>query len=564
MRLFIILLLIQTVLPVYQSLAETQRSDIVVLKAMETELNRSFNKLKLEGYEVPYFISYQIKDNAYNSIKAKYGAVINEDNDRSRRLFVDVRVGNYNFDNSERGQSGGKVPFYDSSYIPLDNDIDAIRAVLWQVTDSTYKHALTQYLNKKATYVEQIKEEIPSFTREKPKKYFDKELNLDYNHDEWREKVRELSGIFKKYKDIIDGDIIFTAQKETVYFINSEGSKYIRDEVLYSIDTTVKSRADDGKVVINYRNLYYVSPEKIPSTKQIKSIIEEMIEETLMIRKSDILQPVTAPALLYPEAAGVVFHEAIGHRLEGERQIDDTEGQTFKEKIGEQILPSFITILDDPLLRNFNGTDLMGFYQYDDQGVEGQRVVLVENGVLKNFLMSRTPIKDFDKSNGHGRSSYGRAPMARMSNTIIESDREYPQDKLKELLIEEVKKQNKPYGLIIKRMSGGETNTSSYNFQAFRAVPLVIYKVDPETGEETPVRDIEIVGTPLVSINKIIATGNNYEVFNGFCGAESGYVPVSTVAPSILLSEIEFQRKYTKKKKLPILPPPFFEEAKSN
>jgi TldD protein len=168
-------------------------------------------------------------------------------------------------------------------------------------------------------------------------------------------------------------------------------------------------------------------------------------------------------------------------------------------------------------------------------------------------------IKGFQHSNGHGRASYGQTPMARMSNTIIESSREYPKDKLKELLIEEVKRQNKPFGLIIKTMQGGETNTSSFNFQAFRGTPLVLYKVDPKTGKETSVRDIEIVGTPIVTVNKIIATGDDYAVFNGFCGAESGYVPVSTVAPSILVSEMEFQREFSRKEKLPLLPPPVFD-----
>ncbi|MEE8135696.1 MAG: metallopeptidase TldD-related protein, partial [Thermodesulfobacteriota bacterium] len=269
--------------------------------------------------------------------------------------------------------------------------------------------------------------------------------------------------------------------------------------------------------------------------------------------------PVSVPALLEPEAAGVVFHEAIGHRLEGERQIDDNEGQTFKEKVGEIVIPPFLSIIDDPSMKNFNGTHLMGYYPFDDQGVPGERVVLIDKGILRNFLLSRTPVNGFERSNGHGRASYGRAPIARMSNTIIESDTEYSKEKLKELLIEEVKRQNKPFGLLIKRMKGGETNTSSYNFQAYRATPVAIYKVDPKTGEETPVRDVEIVGTPLVSINKIIATGDDYSVFNGFCGAESGYIPVSTVAPSILVSEIELQRKSSKKEKLPLLPPPFFE-----
>ncbi len=542
------------------SRADQVRSDTVVLTAMEQELKRSQNKLKLGDYDPLYYISYQIKDNEYTIIHGKYGAILSSDKNRTRRLFVDVRVGDYEFDNSIRGRSGGKFPFHDASYIPIDNDPDAIKTVLWQVTDYTYKEALKQYFNKKADSVQEVKvEEIPSFTKEKTHVYYGPQLGLEFNEKKWEENIRDISSVYKEYKELLDSSVTITAQKETVYFVNSEGSRYIRDEILYSIDAEAVARTKDGKTITNTRSMYFVSNDEIPTPENIKKELREMMDETIAMSNAAPLQPLTVPVLLEPEAAGVVFHEALGHRLEGERQIDDNEGQTFKEKVGKKIIPEFLSMIDDPTLGSYNGTHLMGMYPFDDQGVPGQRVVLIENGVLKNFLMSRTPVNGFDKSNGHGRSSYGRAPMARMSNTIIESDNQYSKQELKKLLLEEVKKQNKPFGLIIKKMRGGETNTSSYNFQAFRATPIVIYKVDPDTGEETPVRDIEIVGTPLVSVNKIVATGDDYGIFNGFCGAESGYVPVSTVAPSILVSEMEFQRTSSKKEKHPLLPPPFFD-----
>jgi TldD protein len=540
--------------------AESKRSDAVVLNAMGEELIRSREKLKLDDFEAPYFISYQIKDNTFYSIKGKYGAIIESDKERSRRLFVDVRVGDYEFDNSILGKSGGNLTSFDASFIPIDNNIDAIRTVLWQATDATYKSALTQYFNKKASYVEEVKDEsIPSFSMEEPYVYYGREISFVFDPDEWENKIRDVSSIFKDYKDLIDSNVTVTAQKETVYFINTEGSRYIKDEILYSIDAEVSTRADDGKVIKSYINLYYVSQKDIPSAEELKPVLRDLVKETLDIKGAEILSPVSVPAILEPEAAGVVFHEAVGHRLEGERQIDDKEGQTFKDRVGEKIIPSFLSIIDDPTMNSFDGTFLLGYYPIDDEGIPGQRVVLVEDGVLKNFLLSRTPIDGFRKSNGHGRASYRKAPMARMSNTIIKSDKEYSMEELKKLLINEVKRQNKPFGLIIRKMTGGETNTSTYDFQAFSATPLVVYRIDPETGKETLVRDVEIVGTPLVSINKIIATGDDYAVFNGFCGAESGYVPVSTVAPSVLVSEIELQRQSASKEKLPLLPPPFFD-----
>lgn len=540
-----------------------ERGDTVVLTAMREELERSQKKLKLEGYENPYFISYQIKDNTFYAIEGKYGAIVSSDKSRVRRLFVDVRVGDYRFDNSMRGSSGGGVPFDGASTVPLDNDPDAIRTSLWQVTDYAYKEALAQYLNKKASNVLQVKgEDAGSFTKEESRVFFGPEMSLDFDPAVWEKTVREVSSVYKDYQELLNAGLTISAQKETVYFINSEGTQYIRDEILYSIDAEVSARADDGKIIENYRNLYYVTEEEIPSIEELKESIRGMVDETLTMREAEAIPPLSVPALLEPEAAGVVFHEAVGHRLEGERQIDEDEGQTFKEKVGKQIIPDFLSIIDDPTKETFNGTHLMGYYPFDDQGVPGRRTVLVENGVLRNFLLSRTPVKGFQSSNGHGRASYGLPPMARMSNTIIESTKMYPKVELKAQLIEEVKRQNKPFGLIIKSMQGGETNTSSFNFQAFRGTPLVLYKVDPETGEETPVRDIEIVGTPIVTVNKIIATGDDYAVFNGFCGAESGYVPVSTVAPSILVSEMEFQRESSRKEKPPLLPPPAFDTGK--
>ena len=555
---FILLLSLNLIFPSLLK-PEERRSDTVVIKAMEEELRRSWEKLRLDGYESPFFISYQIKDNTYYSIKGKYGAIVSSDNNRARRLFVDVRVGNYDFDNSIRGKSGGGVPFYDASYAPIDNNIDAIRTVLWQVTDYTYKQALTQYFNKKASNVQKVKDEnFPSFSQEEAYTYYDPDVSLVFDPKEWEDKIRQVSAVYKDYKELMDADVNIMAQKETTYFVNTEGTRYIIDEILYSINADVMTRAEDGKVLRNYRSLYYRLPKDIPSTEGIKSIIRELVEETLRLRKAEVLNPVNVPAILEPEAAGIMFHEAVGHRLEGERQIDDKDGQTFKQKIGEKIIPPFLSIIDDSTMRNFNNINLLGYYPFDDQGVPGQRVVLAENGILKSFLLSRTPINGFYKSNGHGRASYGKPPMARMSNLIIKSNNEYTREKLKELLIEELRRQNKPFGLIIKKMMGGETNTSSYNFQAFKATPLIVYKVDP-TGKETLVRDVEIVGTPLISINKIIATANDYDVFNGFCGAESGYVSVSAIAPSVLLSEIELQRTSEEKEKPPLLPPPFFD-----
>lgn len=538
--------------------AKESRHDLSVLTAMEQELNRSMKELKLEDYDKPYFISYLIKENTVNQIMAKFGALILSEKSKTRELFVDVRVGDYQLDNSVNGKSGSRLSYKRSSLLPIENDIDAIRAVIWQITDDTYKKSLTQYFNKKAKKVQEVdKNNLPSFSKEKPSIHIGKERQLVFNKSEWEEKIKELSSIVKDYRELDDSTITFTAQKETVFFINSEKSKYITDDILYSINIDLSAISEDGNVINNFGSFHYKNIADIPDLDSMKKEVKKVINEAYEIKNAKSINPINLPAILEPEAAGILFHEAIGHRLEGERQIDDTQGQTFSERVGTQIIPSFLSIEDNPSLYDFNGGSLLGYFVYDDQGVKGKRVSLVKNGILRNFLLSRTPVKGFINSNGHGRASNGRAPMARMSNLIIRSENEFSKQELKNLLIQEIKKQNKDFGIIIKKMTGGETNTSSYDFQAFKATPLLLYKVDPDTGEETPVRGVEIVGTPLISINKIIATGNNYKAFNGFCGAESGYVPVSTIAPSILITEIELQKITSEKEKKPILPPPF-------
>jgi len=259
---------------------------------------------------------------------------------------------------------------------------------------------------------------------------------------------------------------------------------------------------------------------------------------------------------LSPQATGVLFHEAVGHRLEGERQDREEEGRTFKDSMGKKVVPEFISVYDDPTQSIINGEYLNGHYKFDDEGIPGKKVDLIKNGVLKNFLMSRTPIEKFSGSNGHGRAYDDFVPMARMSNFFVKSSKEIKAAKLKEMLLEECKKQGKKYGFIIKSMMGGETETSIARFQVFKSVPQMVYRVDAQTGEEELVRGVELVGTPLTSINKIIATGNDYKVKNGYCGAESGWIKVSTIAPSTLVSEIEFQNRKVTKKQLPIIPRP--------
>jgi predicted Zn-dependent protease len=320
------------------------------------------------------------------------------------------------------------------------------------------------------------------------------------------------------------------------------------------------ARAVDGQLLENSRDFYARDEAKLPSPEKLEREVRALILELEALRTAPVVDPYTGPAILAPEATGVLFHEVVGHRLEGERQDDDKEGQTFKGQVGKAILPSFLSVLDDPTLQSEGEVALNGAYAYDDQGVPAQRTVLVEDGVLRTFLLSRRPVKPFTRSNGHGRGQSSLPPVARMGNLVVRSKKQVPMTELKRLLIEEAKRQGKPYALIIQDITGGNTNTMSYGYQAFKGTPRLVYRVDVATGEQELVRGVELVGTPLSSVSRVMATGDEVRAFNGYCGAESGYVPVSTVAPAALVSEIELQRVARASERSPILPAPWGEE----
>jgi predicted Zn-dependent protease len=260
--------------------------------------------------------------------------------------------------------------------------------------------------------------------------------------------------------------------------------------------------------------------------------------------------------MLTGRAAAVYFHEVFGHRDEGFRQKDISEGQTFADKVGQPLLPPFLSIVDDPTEAKLGSTVLLGYYPFDDEGVPAQRATLVDRGILRGFEMSRQPINGFPQSNGHGRRQVGLAPVSRQGNLIVESSKTVTNARLREMFIEEIRKQGKPYGLFFDDIAGGFTFTGRGQPQAFHVEPLVVYKVFADGRPDELVRGVNIVGTPLTSLQKIMATGDTAEVFNGFCGAESGSVPVAAASPALLISEMEVEKKETSTDRPPILPPP--------
>ena len=539
-----------------------------LLDAMAEELKRNQTQLKLEDHGPPYFISYQVKDYDQRQVNARYGALYLDEVSRDRKVYVDVRVGTYELDNSVDEEMDFNFSLKGTSYVsrknaPIDDDPAALRNGLWLITDEKYKSALFNFLKKKgeSVYVVLDPKKPHSFTREKPNIFIGPKEEFRWDREAWKNKARELSARFVAHSKIIDSDVLFTGDRVVRFFVSSEGSRIVSEDTMYGVHLTAITRADDGQLLDMSRDFYAPTEAGLPSYEALEGHQDIIIEELLALRAAPSIDPYSGPAILEEEAAGVLFHEVVGHRLEGERQDNDAEGKTFRGQIGKLVLPSFITVTDDPTLKIMGGKPINGFYEFDEEGVKAQRTVLVENGILRGYLLSRRPTEGFTHSNGHGRSQGNRKPVARMANLLVESKKQVSDEQLKKMLIDEAKRQGKPYGLIIRDITGGNTNTSSFGYQAFKGIPRMVYRVDVKDGKETLVRGVEIVGTPLSSINRVLATGKTFGIFNGFCGAESGNVPVSAISPAVLIQEIELQRALEGKDRPPLLESPLNQKA---
>jgi len=356
--------------------------------------------------------------------------------------------------------------------------------------------------------------------------------------------------------------VVLIVQDTTRYFVSSEGARIVDSRPLIRVLALGSTRADDGMELARSETFDASAFDKLAADSIVIAKIEKIAQDLQSLKKAPVVEPFNGPAMLSGRAAAVFFHEVVGHRLEGQRQRGEDEGQTFTKMVGQTVLPSFLSVEDDPTLGSLEGVELSGRYNYDEEGEKSQRVELISNGILKQFLMSRMPVKGFDHSNGHGRAQMGMMPVGRQGNLIVRSTKSVPDAQLRQTLIEEVKRQGKPFGLYFEDIAGGFTLTLRNMPQAFQVMPLMVWKVYPDGRPDELVRGVDIIGTPLNALNRIIVTGQKTAVFNGECGAESGSVPVAAAAPAMVFSEIEVQKVAQGHERPPVLPPPGFDKTK--
>jgi TldD protein len=528
-----------------------------LLDILREELNRNFSILRRKADPAPYFMAYEVTSDESASLAFTLGALTARGGNHGRYFDVTVRVGTPKLDNYHVVR--GQFPrFTSGTPIPIDNVAPAIRQRVWLDTDRAYRLAAQRLIQIQSDDSLKVAsaDQSADFSTEPTGKFNKPAPELKASLASWEPVLRQASAKLGAFPAVLSSTVYLSLERYQTDFVNTEGTAIEQGRLFCRIVINATAKTEDGMNLESVRTFEAADPSHLPKAAEIESAAQAVGNEITSLTRAPVIDPYVGPAILSGRAAGVFFHEIFGHRVEGFRQKSEDEGQTFTKSVGKPVLPDFLSVVFDATRHTLDGADLNGWYEYDDEGVKARPVTVVDHGILKTFLLSRMPIQGFDHSNGHGRRQPGHEVMARQSNLIVESSRQVSSAELRKMLIAEVKRQNKPYGLYFADITGGYTLTQRAGLQAFTVIPLVVYRVYPDGRPDELVRGVSIVGTPLASFGKILATSDHSEVFNGYCGAESGTVPVSAVSPALLLGEIEVQKGETSSQRPPLLPRP--------
>jgi len=529
------------------------------MAALEAALESA--KAQLTSSSTPaYYTGLSVTEETQLTIQGSSGALAGLERDVERVGDVDLRVGSMQLDNTHKIRDAGWFSSEDRSRlsVPLGGDVDVLRSFVLRAVDDAFRGARQQLIKVKANEAVKVEREdrsddfsvAPIVTSIQPVG------PLSIDEAAWQGLVKEASAVFLQFPDVYDSAVQIVTTEQHSWLATSEGTRIEDGRHHLRVAAWGTTVADDGMQLQVYDYVDVASVAHLPDRDAVLAMTRGVAQRLSDLRKAPLVDPYAGPAILRGRAAGVFFHEIFGHRIEGHRQKDEDEGQTFTSRVGKAILPDFLSVVDDPTLPSVHGIDLNGYYHYDDEGVAAQRVELVKDGILRSFLMSRSPIAGFPSSNGHGRRQPGHAPVARQGNLMVQASRTVPYAQLRSMLIAEVKKEGKPFGLIFDDISGGFTFTGRSQPNAFVVNPVTVWKVFPDGRPDQLVRGVDLIGTPLTTFASITAAADDLDVFNGVCGAESGWVPVSATAPSLLVQEVEVQRHEKANDRPPLLPPP--------
>jgi predicted Zn-dependent protease len=570
------------------------------LQAMKDEMARAKSRLELQIPKLdkpvrPYFIEYRLLDMDIREVVAQYGAMVTSAHNRNRVMNVSARVGDYKLDSSNFISEDGFRGFIGpSGTVGIDRDYDSLRQDLWIATDQAFKEAVETYSRKQA-YLSSLarQSDIDDFSHVQPVQHIEPLVASDWTSRNWDQEARDSSAALRAFPQIYESRVTYYLVFMTEYLLTSEGTEVRANRSFAAIESGLSSLADDGMQVSNYYATYAPRPADLPSADAVRKALNVAGTELMGMRAAPPAPDYTGPVLFEPRAAAALLAEVLTPSLSGARpplafqpvveQLMSSLGgrSDWSGKVGTRVLPAGATLMDNPAATDYKGALLVGSYAIDQEGVPGEKVTLVDEGKLKNLLMSRRPGPDFEKSNGHGRSSFLSDARPVMSNLFFSSTESLSKEDLKKKFLGSCRAEKLEYCIVVRQMDNpslsllhqedfSELLASFGGNAATDRLPLVVYKIYPSDGHEEIVRGARVSGFSPRMLRNIEGIGNDSVVFNymqnqtagvagtalaAFGTAQNG-LPASVVAPSLLFGEVEVRGARGEPKHLPLLPEP--------
>jgi predicted Zn-dependent protease len=580
--------------------AQAPQDNDHTLQAMRDEMARAKTRLELKIPNIdqpvrPYYIEYRLIDLDVREVVAEFGTLFSSTRTRNRFMDVAARVGSYKLDSSNFVSDDGFRGFIGpTGSVGIDRDYDSLRQDLWIATDQAFKEAVETYSRKQA-YLSSLarQSDIDDFAKAEPVQLVEPLETPDWTSRNWDQEARETSAALRAFSEIHESRVTYYLVYATEYLLTSEGTEIRQNRHFAAIEAGMSALADDGVPLSHFYAAYTARPADLPSVETVRKGLNVAGTELMTLRAAPPAQDYTGPVLFEARAAAPMVAQVLGPALNGarppisfspvmEQLLSGLGGKSdWVSRLGARVLPSGVSVVDDPSAKNFNGTPLIGGYAVDNEGVRAQKVTLVENGNLKSELMSRRPGPDSDQSNGHGRTAFFDAKPT-MSNLFFSSAETLSAADMKKKFLDTCRAEKLAYCLVVREMDNPALSLlhqeefsellASYGGGAGTGdrLPLVVYRVYPETGREEMIRGSRIIGLNSRVLRNVAGIGNDSFVYNymqsqmnGFAGTALGAfgtaqlgLPASVVAPSLLFEELEVRGARGEAKRLPLLPPP--------
>jgi TldD protein len=569
------------------------------LAALHDELQRSKDRLVLPGEQRPYFIEYRLLDLDERIISAEFGALLSTNTTRNRFMSVDVRIGNYKLDSSNFLSGEGFRGFLGSTgTVGIDRDYDSLRQDLWLATDQAYKEALASYSNKQAALRSLANAPtVDDFSQADPAVVVDPRVEPDWTSRNWEAEARAVSAVLKNYPDLYNSRVTYHLIYATSYVVTTEGTQIRTSRSLAAIEASLDTMADDGMPLHNYLAIYVNKPAELPAADAVRQQLDGKGKELAALRTASPVKDYDGPILFEPQASGSLLAQLLAPSVAGarpplsmntrfEQMMQALGGRSeWMGRIGQRVLPLTVDLTDDPSVQQYQGHELIASYPVDQEGVRAEKVGIVQQGSLKQFLMSRRPGPDFYSSNGHGRSTFLAMPRPMISNLFFSANNGVSPDELRKKFLDACKQNGQQFGLIVREMdnpvlasSSQEELSDALGTLASGApngdrMPLLVYRVNVNDGREELVRGALISQLTVRNMRNLLGIGNDNSVFYfaqsqdaetagtalGAFGSANGGVPSDVIAPSLLFEEVEVRGPHGEPRRTPLVPPPLLQ-----